>query len=61
MQYSAVPKWPKSNLAVDRMVIFKLGRGPSGPALLIAVFGETGPAVGGAYRRVSDLEAGLIG
>ena len=38
-------------------VIHQLGRGSSMPGLLIAVFGETGPR----YRRVSDLEAGLIG
>ena len=42
---------------LSETVIHQLGRGSSGPALLIAVFGETGPR----YRRVSDLEAGLIG
>ena len=43
--------------AVTNWVIHQLGGGSSGPALLIAVFGETGPRC----RRVSDLEAGLIG
>ena len=59
MPYGDIPNLSpetKNIKLADGTVIHQLGGVSSGPALFIAVFGETGPRC----RKVSDLEAGLI-